>query len=196
VARPEPRGQRTVGGIRPGTAVRRDDAGRHDDHLGGRTRRRLPIIHEPQRHADELHGRSHAVGELDHLRGDGQRPRRRCRLHGCSEHGAAAAARLHLRGAGGWAVESPADQERGTLRPRGRRVRPERRNPLPDRGQLRVPVRLLPVHPAEQPDGDPPLGRRWPPPDARSSGHTAGGPGQSAAAASHVPRDVGRHRGA
>ena len=39
-------------------------------------------VHEPQRHADELLRRAHAVGQLGHVRGDRQRPRRRRRLHG------------------------------------------------------------------------------------------------------------------
>ena len=46
--------------------------------LDGRGRRR---VHQPQRHADELLRRRDAVGQLDHVRGDGQRARRRARLH-------------------------------------------------------------------------------------------------------------------
>ena len=38
-------------------------------------------VHQPQRHPDELLRRPDAVGQLDHLRGDGQRPGRRARLH-------------------------------------------------------------------------------------------------------------------
>ena len=45
-------------------------------------------------------GGVHAVGLVDHLRGDDQRSRRRPRLPGRAQHRAAAEARLRLRGAG------------------------------------------------------------------------------------------------
>ena len=38
-------------------------------------------LHQPQRHPDELLRRPDAVGIVDDLRGDGQRPGRRRRLH-------------------------------------------------------------------------------------------------------------------
>ncbi len=58
------------------------------------------------------------------------------------------AARLHLRGAGRRAVRPEPITAGRPLRPRGRRLRPARRHRVPHRGQLRLPVGLLPVHPA------------------------------------------------
>ena len=114
-------------------------------------------VHEPQRHADELLRRPHAVGQLDHVRGDRQRPGRRRRLHGRLERDARAAARLAVRGAGEHRhdrrpVVAPADPQGRTLRPRGRRLRPARQPPVPDRGQLRLPVGAVPLSPADGPD--------------------------------------------
>ena len=86
-----------------------------------------PGVHQPQRHPDELLRRAHAVGQLDHLRGDGQRPRRRPRLHRRVQRHPAAAPRVHLRGAGGRAVQPAADHLRRSLRPRGRGLQPATR---------------------------------------------------------------------
>ena len=134
------------------------------------------------------------MGLLGHLRGDGQRPRRRSGLHGRLEHPADQAPRLHLRGAVERDLRRRADHRRGSLPTRGRRLRPGGRDPLPDRGQLRLPVRLLPLPPALEPDGHrPPRGRR-PAPDAqgrrRRQRPSRGGPGGR----DDLPDRVGRHR--
>ena len=130
----------------------------YDEAAGGGTttiqvtpdRRGDPVVHQPQRHDDELLRRPDAVGRLDHLRGDRERPRRQSGLHRRLERAAQEAARLRLRGAGQpparpRPVQPQADHPRRPVRARGGVVRPEGRPPLPDRGQLRVPVRLLPL---------------------------------------------------
>ncbi len=73
---------------------------------------------------------------------------------------------LHLRGPGRRRLRRRAGHRRGSLPPRGRVIRPGRGHPLLDRGQLRVPVGLLPLHPAVQPDGDRPSRERRQAPDA------------------------------
>ena len=94
------------------------------------------------------------MGLVDHLRGDGQRTRRRSRLHRRLQPHTAEATRLRLRGAGRRPERPTADHASGALRARGGVVRPEGRDPLPHRGQLRVPLGLLPLHPEEEPDED------------------------------------------
>ena len=69
-------------------------------------------------------------------------------------------ARLRLRGARppgtpGEHHEARADPLGRPLRPRGRRHRPATGDPLPDRGQLRLPLGLLPLHRAAEPDDRP-----------------------------------------
>ena len=81
------------------------------------------------------------------------------------------AARLHLRGARRRAVDRASRSPRRPLRPRGGGLRPARRDPLPHRGQLRLPVRLLPLHPARQPDANRPARQRRPAADAGGDGH-------------------------
>ena len=49
-------------------------------------------------------------------------------------------------------VDPGADHRRRAVRPRGRGLRPERGRPVPDRGQLRLPVGPLPLHAQAQPD--------------------------------------------
>ena len=46
---------------------------RHDHRRGDARRAGRQGLHQPQRHADELLRRRDAVGQLDHVRGDGQR---------------------------------------------------------------------------------------------------------------------------
>ena len=145
--------------------LRPDGPGRHDDDRGHALRRGRPVVHEPQRDADELLRRNDAVGRLDHLRGDRQRPGRRPGLHRRLEHPADQAARLHLRGPGRRPVRSPADHQGRSLRPRVGAFDPGR-EPLPDRGQLRLPVRVLPLHPGDRSDGDRSPRQRRAAPDA------------------------------
>ena len=57
----------------PGTALRRHGWRRHHHDRGDALRRSGQRVHQPQRHADELLRRPDAVGQLGHLRGDGQR---------------------------------------------------------------------------------------------------------------------------
>ena len=68
------------------------------------------------------------------------------------------------------AVRPRADHRGRAVRPRGGRVRPARRRALPDRGQLRLPVRLLPLPAAAQPDAHRPAGQRRPAADAGRQG--------------------------
>ena len=177
-ARPQPRGQRAGRRVRQrGQGIRPDGAGRHH-HAGGQPARdQGRVLGQLQRHADELRRRGDALGHLAHLRGDGQRPRRRQRLHGRRQQPAAAQARLRLRGPGllgrGRAPDARADPRRRPLRARGRRHRPGDRDPLHDRGQLRLPVGLLPLHRAAEPG------------DARSASRTAG---SSRCSRSRAPR--------
>ena len=104
-------------------------------------------LHEPQRHADELRRRPHAVGRLDHLRGDRQRPRRRARLHGRLQSPADAAPRLHLRGAR--STGTP-DAEPITPGRAASPTKPPRSTPASGvlyltEDNFGVPVRLLPL---------------------------------------------------
>ncbi len=64
------------------------------------------------------------------------------------EPAARGAARLHLRGAHQRLRRRPADHRSGAVLARGGGLRPQARRPLPHRGRLRVPVRLLPLPPA------------------------------------------------
>ena len=115
-------------------------------------------------------------------------------LPGAAEHPARAEARLRLRGAGGRPEQPAADHPGRPLPARGRVVRPGRRDPVPHRGQLRVRLGLLPLHPQEQPHGDRVPRQRGPAPDARDH-RPAERPSRGAAAAPRdVRRPVGRHR--
>ena len=150
------------------------------------------------------------MGHVDHVRGDGERARRRRRLHRRLERSAHPAPRLHLRGPGRRAVEPPADHERGPVRARGGRVEPEGERALPDRGQLRLPVGLLPLLPPDGSDGDRQPRRRRATPDAprrraaeRASRRQPGRTGRrttSTGSTSPIPtrrsrtRPVSRHR--
>ena len=109
-----------VSGLRAGHAVRLDGGRRHHDRRGRPVRQRRRVLHQPQRHPDELCRRPHALGQLDHVRGDRQRPRRRGGLHGRLQRPAAEASRLPLRGARQRPVEPRADHDGGALRPRSR----------------------------------------------------------------------------
>ena len=98
-----------------------------------------------------------AVGQLDHLRGDGQRPRRRAptsparsERRRCSSR-TASSSRCRpaasptgepITAAGRFAHEAVAYDPRDGCA-------------LPDRGQLRFPLRLLPLPPAREPDAAP-----------------------------------------
>ncbi len=86
-----------------------------------------------------------------------------------------------------------ADHARRAVRPRGRLVRPARRPPLPHRGQLRVPVRLLPLPPAAAPDEGRPTARRRLAADAQGQGHRQRPPRGRAGHRHDVRRRVGRH---
>ena len=117
---------------------------RHDDRGGTTTvgdqplRPGAAVLHQHQRHPDELLRRPDAVGQLGHLRGDRQRARRGPGLHQRTQHRADQAARLRLRGAGARRGHRGADHRGRPLHARGGRVRPALRVPLPDRGQLRA----------------------------------------------------------
>ena len=82
LAGPQPRDQQPVAAaFGPGTPYDASAGGGTTTDRGDHARRGRPGVHQPERHPDELLGRAHAVGQLDHLRGDGQRARRRPRLH-------------------------------------------------------------------------------------------------------------------
>ena len=183
-------------GVRPDRRphLRPDGAGRvhrhrHHPHRGG-----PGGLDRHQRHPDELLRRPDAVGHVGDVRGDRQRARRRRRLHGRLERPAHPAARLHLRGADDRPLGCRARHQRRPVRPRVGRVRPPRRQPLPQRGQLRLPLRLLPLHAEDLPDGDRPPGQRRPPPDAQGQGRRRGAPRGLAGQGRPLPRRVGRHR--
>ena len=157
-AGPQPRGHQQPGqpvGVRARHAVRRGRGRRDDDHRGHEVRRGGARLHQPQRHDVQLQRRDHAVGVVDHLRGDGQRARRRARLH---RHRPTPT----LQQPHGYVFEVPKDgqSDRQPITRAGRfpheavSFDPQRRHPLPHRGQLRVPLRLLPLRPAAQPDED------------------------------------------
>ena len=181
-------------GVRARHAVRRGRGCRDDDHRGHEVRRGGARLHQPQRHDVQLQRRDHAVGVVDHLRGDGQRARRGARLPGLAQHRAAAEARLRLRGPEGRAEQPEADHPGGTLPPRGGLLRPPGRHPLPHRGQLRVPLRLLPLRPEAQPDEDRLPRQRGTAADARRPGRAERPPRGPAAEAGDLPRHLGRHR--
>ena len=110
----------------PGAPYDTMTAGRHDDGRGRPLRQRRTGVHQPQRDAEELLRWADAVGQLDHLRGDGERARRRAGLHRRVERRAAAAPRVHLRGAGRRAVQPATDHVGRSVRPRGGGVQPRR----------------------------------------------------------------------
>ena len=105
-------------------------------------------------------------GSLDHLRGDGQRAGRRAGLHRRQQRPADQAARLHLRGPGRRPVDRQPITRAGRFAHEAVSFDPDEGHPLPDRGQLRLPVRVLPLHPGDRPDGDRRARQRWPAPDA------------------------------
>ena len=77
-AGPQPRDQQPgPGSIRAWDALRLQGGQRYDNRRGDARRAGRPRLHQPQRHADELRRRRDAVGQLDHVRGNGQRARRR-----------------------------------------------------------------------------------------------------------------------
>ena len=69
-----------------------------------------------------------------------------------------------------------AGHQRRSVRPRVGRLRPAWRQPVPQRGQLRLPLRLLPLHAEDLADGDRPPGQRRPAPDAQGQGRRRGAP--------------------
>ena len=79
---PQPRGQQPgAGRSAPRHAVRPDGRRRHDDHRGdpvGEVVEAFTSLNGTQMNCS---GGADAVGQLDHVRGDGQRARRRPRLH-------------------------------------------------------------------------------------------------------------------
>ena len=136
-------------GVRPGRRPYDPMAARRHDHRRGHpVRRGRAGVHQPQRHPDELLRRPDAVGQLGHLRGDGQRPGRRARLHRRAPTSPLTqAARLHLRGAR--PAASPTGEPitaAGRFAHEAVAFDPRDGAPLPDRGQLRLPVGLLPLH--------------------------------------------------
>ncbi len=157
----------------------------------GRGRER---VHESERHDEQLFRWRHAVGIVDHLRGNGQRPRRRSRFHPRAEHLTHAAARVHLRGTGRRAVGPHADHVGGPIRARGSGVQPGRGHRVSHRGQLRVPLRSVPIHPAHASDDgrSPPQWR--PAPDAPSGGNARSAPREGALDRGVVRGRLGRHR--
>ena len=175
-ARPQPRGQRTRRRLRQRRqGLRREGRWRHHHARGQPARDEGRVLGELQRHADELRRRGDPVGQLAHVRGDGQRPRRRQRLHGRQQQPARAEARVCLRGPvlleRGRARQAGADPLRRPVRARGGRHRPPDGDPLHDRGQLRLPVGLLPLHRSAEPaDGQAP-DRRRDAGDAQDRGH-------------------------
>ena len=160
-----------------------------------RLRRGRPRLHQPQRHADELLGRADAVGQLGHLRGDGQRARRRPRLHRRLQHPAHPAPRLHLRGAGRRASR-PASRS-----PQAGRFAHEAVAFDPSRGVLYLtednfgfPSGLYRYMPDEHPLWRRRLGNGGPAADAGRQGRAQRRPGRHPARGRHLPGDVGRHR--
>ena len=116
-------------------------------------------------------GGTDAVGLLDHLRGDHQRPRRRTGLHRRVQRRADQAARLRLRGAGRRS-DRPASR---SPRPAASRTRPSSFDPIDGilyltEDNFEFPSGLLPLHPAAQPDEDRPARQRRPAADARGQG--------------------------
>ena len=98
-------------------------------------------------------------------------PGRRPGLHRRLQRRAAEAARLHLRGAGR-RTERPRSRSPGAGRFAHEAVSfdPVDGIALPHRGQLRVPLGLLPLPPAAQPDADRQARQRRPAADARREG--------------------------
>ena len=132
-AGPQPRGQQLAEHARRSGPARRTTPmarRRHDHDRGDHDGEVISALHEPERHDDELLRRPDAVGHLDHLRGDGQRPRRRPRLHRRVQHRAAEAARLHLRGAGRTASQSTGSRSREPAASPTRRCRSTRRTAI------------------------------------------------------------------
>ena len=111
---------------------------------------------------------------------------------GRQQHPADQAARLHLRGPGRRPVR-PASRSpaAGRFAHEAVVVRPGRGHPVPDRGQLRLPVRVLPVHPGDEPDGDRHARQRGPAPDAGGQGPAQREPGRGPAGGRHATRSSG-----
>ncbi|MEJ7705401.1 MAG: alkaline phosphatase PhoX [Geodermatophilaceae bacterium] len=106
------------------------------------------------------------MGQLDQLRGDDQRRRRRPGLHRPVERGPEEA-RLHLRGSGGRCGDRNSGPQRRPVRPRVGRLGRGHAGALPERGRLRVSLRLLPVSAACRPDAGRAAAGRWTAGDAR-----------------------------
>ena len=107
------------------------------------------------------------------------------------------AARLRLRGAGQpparlGPVDADPDHAGRAVRPRGRLVRPRGWPPLPHRGQLRLPVRVLPLPPAAQGDEGAQAARRRHAADAQGQGRRQRQPRRRAGHRRDLRRAVGR----
>ena len=190
----------------PGPRLRRPPQGLRPDGRGGTTTLEVNrhadqgrVVGELQRHADELRRRRHAVGQLAHLRGDRQRPRRRQRLHGRRQRPAPAAStatssRCRSHGTPGEHRQAGADPLRRPLRARGCRRRPADGDPLPDGGQLRLPVGLLPLHRAAEPGPRRSASRTAAAGDAQGRGHAERGARQGSDARRDLRRRVGQDR--
>ena len=113
---------------------------------------------------------------------------------GTSNTDAHAAARLHLRGACRWPIGPHPDHVGGTIRARSCRVQPGRGHRVSHRGQLRVPLRSVPLHPAREPDDGRPPPQRGPAPDAPGGGTDGSPPRGHPVDRGVVPGRVGRHR--
>ena len=126
---------------------------RHHHDRGDEVRRGGRGLHQPQRHPDELLRRAAC-------RGAAGSPARRRSTGPTSAPTSPASPNIPLTQRHGFIFEVPAGGQSNrepitsgrTLRPRGGGLRPARGHPVPHRGQLRLPVRLLPVHPRAQPD--------------------------------------------
>ncbi len=175
----------------PGTPYDADGRRRHDDDRGRPVRRGRRVLHQPQRHPDELCRRPHAVGKLDHVRGDRQRPRRRAGLHRRLQRPAASS----VTGSSSRSRGQPAPV-RTASRSRRRGASPTNRSPSTrSSGILYLTednfgfpsgfYRYIPTH---QPDAQRASRQRGPAADAGRRGQAQRRPGRLATASGHRTR--------
>ena len=168
---------------------------RHDDRRGDPVRRSGQRLHEPERDDVQLQRRRDAVGLVDHLRGDGQRTRRRSRLHRSLQRRAersrtATSSRCRTTAR---ATDSRSPEQGASRTRRSRSTRSDGILYLTE-DNFEFPSGFYRYIPKKQPDEDRTARQRGPAADARHQGPAEHPPRGAAAGPGDVQGRVGRHR--